>query len=62
MIAADFVHDIDDFDRATGGFTTAVEFLANAASIGLFFVFDEKDFVNDGDGKFERELLQAVGD
>ena len=44
------------------GFATAVEFVAKSTSFGLFGVFDEENFVDDGDEVGDAGLLQRIGD
>ncbi len=46
----EFSDNFEDIECASCGFASAVEFFANAPCVGLFFVVDDEDFVNDGGG------------
>ena len=62
VIASDFAHNFNNVESATCGFPAPIEFLADTAGIGLIFIFDEKNLVNDRGCLIEREFLQGVSD
>ena len=60
--AIDLTEDFDHGGGGPGGFDAAVHVLTEAAVGGLLFVFDEEDFVDDGNEGLESDLLETIGD
>src|SRR5690606_10545009 len=58
----ELLENIDHRGGGAGGFPSAVQLGADTAGVGLFFVFDKQDFVDDGALCLHGEVHQRVGD
>ena len=54
----DLREDVDHADGSFGGFSAAIHAGGNAAGMGLFFILDEQDFVNDWNAVADGEILK----